>query len=137
MALRTTAWLLVWALFLAAGGCGDDGGTSADAGFRVGSDGGMTGCVDEDRDGYYARCNRRSKRDCDDNDRKITDECFRCAQGGPGCPCDRGAPPMDCKPPPIPVIGGYQVCNEGTMYCRDGKWTDCQAIGEYVFVPNK
>lgn len=121
-------------LLLAAVGCGDSGGGASDAGFAVGrGDGGVRGCVDEDHDGYGFNCSALT-RDCDDGDPSVTNECFRCRSPGPGCPCDPGTKPMDCKPDPIPVKGGVLVCRQGTTYCRDGKWSKCEVIGEYTFV---
>lgn len=114
-------------------GCGGGGGGSADAGgdFVVGGDGDAGMCIDEDDDGFGVNC---AKRDCDDTDPEITTECFRCTTPGPGCPCEPGTAPIHCIPPSIPVKGGLLVCRDGTTYCRDGKWSACEVIGEYMFV---
>jgi hypothetical protein len=34
------------------------------------------------------------------------------------------------------VDGGILVCAEGSRYCRDSYWSDCETIGEYVFQAN-
>lgn len=127
--ILTLASVVAW-------GCGGDGGASGDAGggFVIGGDAGPSLCIDDDDDGFGVNCGSSSKRDCDDGDPSITNECFRCRSSGPGCPCKPGTAPASCKPPPIPTVGGYYSCNEGTTYCRDGKWSPCEAIGQYTFV---
>jgi hypothetical protein len=119
-------------------GCngGDGAGSDADGGaFIVGErDGGPFRCVDEDGDGFDTGCYAGANRDCDDGDPEITDECFRCQKPDSGCPCDPGTKPRDCKPDDIQVVGGYLSCPDGAMFCRDGKWSACEAIGEYTFV---
>jgi hypothetical protein len=118
---------------LVAIGCGGGGGGSQDGGgeFLASGDSGADECIDEDDDGFGVGCD---KRDCDDADPEITTECFRCTPPGPGCPCEQGTAPIHCKPPDIKVPDGVLVCRDGTTYCRDGKWSACEVIGEYMFV---
>jgi hypothetical protein len=91
-------------------------------------------CVDEDGDGFGLYCDKGS--DCDDGDPSVTDECRRCKQPKLNCPCKPGTMPMKCDPPDMHVEGGTLVCSEGTRYCRDGFYSDCEIIGQYVFVPD-
>ena len=91
-------------------------------------------CIDRDGDGYGRNC--RKGKDCDDDDPRITDECRRCLAVTKDCPCKPGTAAARCTPPVIEVEGGVLVCAEGSRYCRDGYWSDCETIGEYVFQPN-
>lgn len=91
-------------------------------------------CVDEDGDGRGRYCS--GGYDCDDSDPTITDECRRCRWPNEGCPCEPGTEWLSCDPPDRPTDGGVFVCTEGTRYCRDGEWTACEVIGEYVFQPD-
>lgn len=96
-----------------------------------GEDGGEDLCVDRDRDGFGRNCDQGA--DCDDNNPRITDECRRCLAVTKDCPCKAGTAAQKCTPPTIKVDGGVLVCTEGTRYCRDSYWGDCETIGEYVF----
>ena len=96
-----------------------------------GEDGGEDLCIDQDRDGFGRNCDLG--RDCDDNNPRITDECRRCLTHSKDCPCKAGTAAEKCTPPTIKVDGGVLVCAEGTRYCRDSYWGDCETIGEYVF----
>jgi hypothetical protein len=102
---------------------GDDGGSNTPA------------CIDHDGDGYGQYCALGP--DCDDNDPTITDQCRRCAATGQDCPCKAGTMPVTCKPPTIIGDGGTFVCSEGTRYCRDGYWSACEILGQYVFVKSQ
>lgn len=98
-------------------------------------DAGGNECIDNDRDGYGRRCSKGS--DCDDNDPNKTDECRRCALPNENCPCKPGTEQQRCDPPPQKVDGGTLVCSEGTRYCREGYWSSCEVIIQYVrFVPD-
>lgn len=88
-------------------------------------------CVDEDGDGWGLYCDLGV--DCNDDDPDVTDECRRCAQPNENCACAPGTMPLMCTPPDIRVDGGVLVCSEGTRYCRDGRWSECEIIGQYVF----
>lgn len=55
-----------------------------------------------------------------------------CAHPEEGCACDPGQPEIDCFLDPIDNGDGTLTCNHGTRYCRDGLWTGCEAIREYV-----
>ena len=92
-------------------------------------------CIDNDNDGFGAYC--AHPKDCDDNDPDITDECVRCRSANDDCPCTTGVPPLGCSPPDIEVDGGTYQCKEGTRYCRHGRWSKCEQVGNYVFVPNQ
>jgi hypothetical protein len=124
---------LVFGLCLAAVGC------SADAKRPVGpsvpydgdEDAGPVTCIDRDRDGFGRNCDKG--KDCDDEDPFVTDECRRCLTALKDCPCKPGTPAQRCVPPVKRVDGGVLVCAEGTRYCRDSYWGDCETIGEYVF----
>jgi hypothetical protein len=90
-------------------------------------------CVDNDGDGYGLNCTLGT--DCDDEDPTVTDECRRCAGAtSTGCPCTPGTKTLSCMPPVKHVTGGTLVCREGNRYCRDGLWSACETIGEYVFM---
>ncbi|MET0384582.1 MAG: hypothetical protein ABW321_01420 [Polyangiales bacterium] len=132
MSIRT--WLAS-VLLLAAIGCGDDE-TKAPTTPRPGgrNDAGSDDCVDEDDDGFGRNCSRGN--DCNDDDPDITDECRRCLVPTKNCRCTPGTPQVSCEPPVKHVDGGTLVCAEGTRYCRDGFWGDCETIGQYVFVAN-
>ena len=98
-------------------------------------DGGLDLCIDRDHDGYGRNCDLGS--DCDDTDPKVTDGCRRCLQVAKDCPCVAGTQQQRCTPPVVHVDGGVLVCQEGTRYCRDGFWSACETIGQYVFVADK
>ena len=112
--------------------CGDDAAppkkvSHSDAGNEF-------ACVDDDGDGFGEYCDKGV--DCDDTDPNVTDECRRCKTPKLNCPCKAGTMPMKCDPPDMHVAGGTLVCSEGTRYCRDGFYSDCEIIGQYVFVPD-
>jgi hypothetical protein len=123
-------------LSLAAIGCGggDDVRAPATVPTVYDDDGGADLCIDRDHDGYGRNCDQG--KDCDDDDPNVTDECRRCLSIAQDCPCTRGTSPIRCVPPTIRVDGGVLVCTEGTRYCRDGYWSGCEVIGDYVFRPN-
>lgn len=91
-------------------------------------------CIDRDGDGFGRNCDEG--KDCNDDDPDITDECRRCLTVVKDCPCKPGTAALRCIPPVKQVDGGILVCAEGSRYCRDGYWSDCETIGEYVFQPN-
>ena len=134
-------WIVGLLGVLGCGG-GDDGGAATAPPMSHDGDGG-TGrlvCVDDDGDGFGKNCGGGA--DCDDDDPEVTDECRRCVSPNKGCPCETGTPPMTgCKPPDMAatkngVVGRY-VCSEGTRYCREDKWSDCEFLWQYAtFVAN-
>lgn len=136
MQWRTVAWLAVCVVGCSGiWSCGDD--DEASAAPRPRRDAGEEDlvCVDADGDGFGKYCKRGA--DCDDDDPEYTDECRRCRiPTTKGCPCDAGTPPLECDPPDKQADGGTYVCAEGTRYCRDELWSDCEVIGQYVFVPD-
>jgi hypothetical protein len=113
--------------------CGDDAGPAPSKPRRDAGEDEYT-CVDEDGDGFGKYCDKGA--DCDDTDPNVTDLCRRCAQPKLDCPCKTGTMPLECDPPDMHVQGGTLVCSEGTRYCRAGFWSDCEIIGDYVFVAN-
>lgn len=131
-------WSVTWArlalccCLLCAWGCGDDEPPPKPAPRR---DAGEQKCVDEDGDGFGEYCDLGL--DCDDEDPNVTDECRTCGTPKVNCPCKPGTTPAKCDPPDIHVEGGTLVCSEGTRYCRDGRYSDCEIIGQYVLVPDK
>jgi hypothetical protein len=134
--MRSVTWVRLLAICLGVWGvwsCGDDSAPPKKATHRDAGD--EYACVDEDGDGYGTYCDKGA--DCDDTDPSITDACRRCTQPKLNCPCKPGTMPMKCDPPNIKVEGGTLVCSEGTRYCRDGVYSDCEIIGQYVLVPDK
>jgi hypothetical protein len=128
------AWALALACSTAACG-GDDAKPPAAVKPSDEDDGGMDdACIDADGDGYGKNCTKG--KDCDDTDPKVTDQCRRCLVVAKDCPCKPGTTRLRCDPPVKHVAGGLLVCSEGTRYCRDGYWGDCETIGEYLFVPD-
>ena len=138
---RVHAWsygLLIAALL----GCGGDDGGGPEEVITSDVDGGdgARRCVDDDDDGFVVSCSR-SPRDCDDGDPMITDECRRCIQAAEGCPCEPGTEAMHCDPEDQRVtrdgVMGVVICDEGTRWCRDGAWTECEILWQYAtFVPD-
>jgi len=118
------------ALVSTAVACGGDDGSpkapmvTADAGYS---------CVDMDDDGYGENC--AAGEDCDDNDQAVTDQCVSCLDNAvqTGCACEPQVG-LQCAPPPIPHPDGLLICREGTRYCRDGFWTACEPLGDYMLV---
>jgi hypothetical protein len=124
-------------------GCsGSSDGSSGSGSTVMLGDGGASQhkCIDKDDDGFGRYCDLGE--DCDDSDPDMTDACYRCAQDPAGCECDAGVEPKFCTPAEKHVDGGILVCQEGTRYCRKQpdagtwEWSDCNAIGDYVFQAN-
>lgn len=98
-------------------------------------------CVDMDGDGFGTNCS--AGKDCDDTDPTVTDECVRCATENLGCPCEPGTAPLRCDPHYAKKTTqngktGTIMCSEGTRYCRDAFWSDCEVLLQYAtFVPDK
>jgi hypothetical protein len=97
--------------------------------------------MDADGDGFGKYC--PAGLDCNDHDPNVTDECVRCAMPNLGCPCEPGTMPMRCDPhyaKKTTMNGqtGTLVCSEGTRYCRDGAYSDCEILFSYAtFIPDK
>jgi hypothetical protein len=126
---------LLCLLALAAVGCKSSKHTGGTTVPTADDDGGESICIDRDHDGYGKYCDLGS--DCDDNDPKVTDQCRRCLSPAKDCPCMPGTTAQRCTPPIKHVDGGVLVCQEGSRYCRDSYWSDCETIGQYVFVADK
>jgi len=116
-------------------GCGDDDPATPSKPRPQRDAGDEFVCEDADDDGFGRYCD--SGADCDDDDPEVTDECRRCVQPLLGCTCEPGTMPLKCDPPDVHVDGGVLVCSEGTRYCRDGFWSDCEIIGQYTFVRSR
>lgn len=134
--MRISGFLLCMA-WLVSAGCGEEEGSPPGM-VSVGmEDAGMLEpCIDEDGDGYGSNCTRGD--DCDDADTAVTNQCVLCTKlVVKGCPCDPGTKPMACDPEDIKTtrngVRGTLVCSEGTRYCRDGFYSDCEALVEYTF----
>ncbi|MGD8860980.1 MAG: hypothetical protein PVI30_13310 [Myxococcales bacterium] len=139
--MRQTLPLVSALLLLSGAACGgDDGGGTGGDYYRPGDAGaGMARvCMDADNDGFGRNC--EAGRDCDDDDPELTDECYRCVMPNVDCPCEPGTKPAFCKPDDQEVvmdgIRGILMCSEGTRYCRDGLWSECEILLQYAtFVP--
>lgn len=83
---------------------------------------GTVNCVDNDGDGYGDGC--RAGPDCNDNDPAVTNECYRCKTGGPGCPCTDEGLRKSCGRVEADV-GSQVVCGQGVTVCSNGVWGDC------------
>jgi hypothetical protein len=91
--------------------------------------------VDDDGDGFGLHC--KLGKDCDDTDPTVTDECYRCLMPIKDCPCMPGTPGMRCDPHYMMKVTmngqtGTLTCNEGTRYCRDGVYSDCEVLLQYA-----
>jgi hypothetical protein len=131
-----SSWLCVGLLCAGLAACAGDGRKRNNP--SVNADDQLDGgdeevCVDEDGDGYGPFCVGTGL-DCDDKDPNVTDECVRCRTPHRDCPCDDDLP-ISCKPEDREADGGVWKCAEGTRWCRDGYWSDCEAAGDYVFFP--
>jgi len=119
------------------------GGGGAGSDFSIGGDGGMPNaheCMDADGDGFGKYC--AAGPDCDDNDPTVTNECVACKTPNKGCPCMAGTMPMHCNPHYMMTttkngVMGTLTCSEGTRYCRDGLYSDCEVLLQYAtFTPD-
>jgi len=136
MRARTLCLLLSLCCFA----CSSKKGGAGDAGdFLLGDDGGASTsareCIDMDGDGFGKYC--KAGQDCDDTDPTITDECIRCRTPNIGCPCDPGTMPMRCDPHYMMKttqngVVGTLTCSEGSRYCRDGVFSDCEVLLQYA-----
>ncbi|MET0284021.1 MAG: DUF4215 domain-containing protein [Polyangiales bacterium] len=48
----------------------------------------------------------------------------------PGCSCVEGTPPQVCYPL-LHAPDGHRLCTQGSMYCRDARWTACKSLLQY------
>ena len=136
-------WLVVLVVGLGSAGCGggdDDGPTTMAPSGRHDAGNGSRRCVDNDDDGFGDFCEDGD--DCDDDDPEVTDECRRCVVPNKSCPCEAGTKPMYCDPEDLHTTQngktGVLVCSEGTRYCREELWSDCEILFQYAhFVEDK
>lgn len=92
--------------------------------------GGWAGvCVDYDGDGYGLDCDPGD--DCNDSNPSIHVGCGACDTPSEGCYCVAGSAPVTCTLAPGLSRSGSLLCNEGTRYCRDEKWSACEGIRSY------
>jgi len=87
-------------------------------------------CVDADGDGYGFQCEAGS--DCNDSDSTTYTDCRKCATPSEGCSCSDGTAAIECTVAPELTASGGLLCKEGTRYCRDEKWTECEGIVSFV-----
>lgn len=114
--------VLGW-LILALWACGDEPEGNAPV---VASEG---ECVDLDGDGFGSHCSAGP--DCDDRSPDIHTGCTDCAAPSAGCACEPGTAPASCYLD-VTREDGDLMCHEGTRYCREGVWSQCEDIFSYV-----
>jgi hypothetical protein len=130
-----TFGLLCIALLVSVG-CGDDESPPGMVSVGMEDAGEPEPCIDDDGDGFGLNCTRGD--DCDDTNTAVTNQCVLCTKlVVKGCACEPGTKPMACDPDDIKTtrngVRGTLVCSEGTRYCRDGFYSDCEALVEYTF----
>lgn len=135
--------ICMMALLVVAGCGGDDddgGGTAGRVSTTRDGGAGRRRCVDNDGDGYGDYCLEGD--DCDDTDPEQTNQCRVCNVPNTNCDCEPGTKPVHCDPDDVMVTRdgkvGVLVCSEGTRYCRDGIWSECEILFQYAtFVPSE
>jgi hypothetical protein len=90
-------------------------------------------CEDRDHDGYGRDCERGY--DCNDDDPRLTTECRTCSRPERGCACAASDGPISCFLDDKGLEGGDVLCSEGTRHCRDGVWSTCEDVHQYVAAP--
>lgn len=120
----------VWAALAVAAACSGGGG---EPGGPISA--GESTCVDRDGDGYGEGC--AAGHDCDDDDPETSTQCLRCAQPNTGCPCALGTQPIACYLDKTEADDGTVMCNEGTRYCRDSRWSACENVHTYPLPPER
>lgn len=105
-------------------GCGapDEHGGRAPNG-DGGSPNAFADCVDKDRDGFGTGC--ASGPDCNDDDNKTTNECYRCATPDDGCPCAVEGATVSCGKIESRTDDDRVVCMYGERLCKSGTWSAC------------
>ncbi|MBP6832990.1 MAG: hypothetical protein KA978_19540, partial [Deltaproteobacteria bacterium] len=83
-------------------------------------------CVDNDGDGFGFGNSCRP--DCNDNDRTVTDQCYRCRPDDvrAGCACRPGTAPLPCDVTTDSNRGAENICLLGQRDCVNGVWSTCQ-----------
>jgi hypothetical protein len=84
-------------------------------------------CVDNDGDGFGFGNSCRP--DCNDNDRTVTDQCYRCRPDDvrAGCACRPGTAPLPCDVTTDANRGAESICLLGQRDCESGVWSTCRA----------
>ncbi|MCG8554116.1 MAG: hypothetical protein MJD61_02330 [Proteobacteria bacterium] len=123
--LGSNPWLVA-AFCVALNACVD--GSTAAPTARYGQ--GAGGCVDRDGDGFGRGCLKGT--DCNDNDPQVQRGCGRCVRPSEGCACAEGQAPIECSLPETRNVQGLTVCHRGSRYCRDGHWTGCESVHDYL-----
>ncbi len=136
---RSIALALVCAALVTA--CGDVGVT-APAAIRGAGSAAPSGveapapCQDEDGDGFGAAC--LPGPDCDDRDRRVTNECRACLRPATGCRC-AGSAVIPCNQATGTTAEGPEgICRLGQRACRGGVWSACEPVAaahRYVGAP--
>jgi hypothetical protein len=90
-------------------------------------------CEDRDHDGYGRDCERGY--DCNDDDPRSTTECRTCSRPERGCACSAGEGPVSCFMDDQSLEGGDVLCTEGTRHCREGVWSGCEDVHQYIAAP--
>ncbi|MBL8680114.1 MAG: hypothetical protein JNK05_13145 [Myxococcales bacterium] len=81
-------------------------------------------CQDGDNDGFGENCQRGA--DCNDFDRNVTNECYRCATPATGCSCSEEGATEACNvETDSTTVGTTGVCHSGTRLCTGGRWQRC------------
>lgn len=84
-------------------------------------------CLDTDGDGYGTNCALGP--DCNDTDRSVTDQCYRCARPATDCPCDTPGARRPCDVVTDSDLPGPDgTCRLGERVCTNGRWSRCMAL---------
>ena len=113
---------LLGLLLVALVACEEKSGIQA----KVATEGGT--CVDEDNDGFGRYCTAGP--DCDDRSADVHEGCTRCATPAAACACEPGTEAQSCYLD-VTEQDGQILCHEGTRYCRDGLWSECEGVFSY------
>ena len=87
-----------------------------------------TTCTDNDGDGFGEGCAEGP--DCDDGDDSKFEQCGECVDTAEGCLCDPGTKPVSCDLDAVEP--GSKLCKTGLRSCRDGVWSACEGIAQFV-----
>lgn len=62
----------------------------------------------------------------------VEDRAEDCSVPGFGCECEGGQEPIECYLEPGTDDLGRTVCTNGNRYCRDGEWSQCEALASWI-----